>query len=433
MTPITRRSWLGLCGGALLAGKVLPQDLLAQKAPAKLSKADDEFLEDLSHRCFRFMWEQGNPDTGLVRDRALADNAEPDARPWASSAATGFALTGLCIAAERRWIARAQARDRVAATLRWFAQKAVEEHGWFYHFVDCNTGARRNTTEISDIDTALLLAGVVAAKEYFGGDAEIGKNAQLIWDRIDWHWMQNGNPDLLSMHWKPEDGFAKNYWDHHDECGVMYMLGIASATSPLPVDSWYAWRRPVVTYAGHTYIAGAGALFVHQYPHAWINFRGRKEKRDPHTDWFRNSVEATLAHKQFCIDLKPQFPGYSENNWGITSSDSAHGYKGWGGPPPSKNIDGTVVPCAAGGSLMFTPEICLAALKEMRAKFGDKIYKRYGFVDAFHPTNDWADKDVIGIDVGITLLSAENLRTGNVWKWFMKNRQIRSAMARIFD
>jgi hypothetical protein len=405
----------------------------AAAAARRLSKEEDAFLEDLSHRSFLFLWEQADPTTGLVRDRALADNAAPDKRAWASSAATGFGLTGICIAAERNWIPRQQARDRVLATLRYYAEKSFQEHGWFYHFVDCATGARRNTTEVSDIDTALLLAGIVTAREYFGGDPEIVKLSKLIWDRVDWRWMMNGNPSLLCMHWKPEDGFSKNFWDHHCELGIMYLLGIASDTFPLPVESWYAWKRPEITYAGHTYISGAPPLFVHQYSQAWIDFRNRREKREPHTNWFQNSVEATLAHRQFCLDLKKDFPGYSEDIWGITASDSAHGYRAWGGPPATRNIDGSVVPCAAGGSLMFAPEICVPALMKMRQEFGDRIYKRYGFVDAFHPTNGWTNPDVLGIDAGITLLSAENLRTGKVWTWFMRNRQIKRAMGEIFS
>jgi hypothetical protein len=413
---LTRRS---LLGGLLLA--------------RRLTTEEDQFLEDLSHRSFLFMWEQANADTGLVRDRALADSGTPDARPWASSAATGFGLTGLCIASERGWISRAQARERILAALRYYNEKAFHEHGWFYHFVDSATGARRGTSEVSTIDTALLLAGIVTAQEYFNKDAEIGRLAHTIWDRIDFRWMMNGHPALLSMHWKPEGGFSKNYWDHHDELGIMILLGIASNTSPMPVDSWHAWKRPTVTYAGHTYISGASPLFVHQYSQAWIDFRGKREKREPRTNWFDNSIEATLAHRQFCIDLRTQFPGYSENIWGITASDTARGYKAWGGPPAKGPIDGSVVPCAAGGSLMLAPEVCVPALMEMRRVFGERIYKRYGFVDAFHPTNGWTNKDVIGIDVGITLLSAENLRTGNVWKWFMRNRQIRRAMPQLFS
>ncbi len=398
----------------------------------RLTTEEDQFLEDVSHRSFLFFWEQADPGTGLVRDRALADSDQPDPRPIASSAATGFGLTGLCIASERGWISRAQARERTLATLRFYAEASVHEHGWFYHFVDCVTGTRSRKSEVSPIDTSLLLAGVVSAQEYFHEDEEIVRLAQSIWDRIDYQWMLNGDPALLCMCWMPEYGCSKDHWDHHCELGIMYLLGIASATSPLPLESWYAWSRPAVTYAGRTYISGAPPLFVHQYTQAWIDFRKHHEKRPPNTNWCDNSVEATLAHRQFCIDLNGQFPGYSEGVWGITASDSAKGYKAWGGPPATRTIDGTVVPCAAGGSLMLAPEICLPAMMQMQRQFGERIYKRYGFVDAFHPTNGWTDPDVIGIDVGITLLSAENLRSGRIWSWFMRNRQIRRAMLELF-
>jgi len=148
-------------------------------------------------------------------------------------------------------------------------------------------------------------------------------------------------------------------------------------------------------------------------------------------DWFENSVIATRAHKAFCLSLSKEFPGYSDNVWGITASDSRKGYVAWGGPPRNPAIDGSVVPAAAAGSLMFTPDITVAALREVQRRFGDRIYGRYGFADAFHPTSGWVNPDVIGIDLGITLLSAENLRSGRVWTWFMKNREITDALDRI--
>ena len=187
-----------------------------------------------------------------------------------------------------------------------------------------------------------------------------------------------------------------------------------------------------MTYGGYSYISGAAPVFVHQYSQAWFDFRGRSEKLAPHTDWFENSVKATRAHRQFCLDLRPRFPGYGENMWGITSSDSAQGYVAWGGPPADGPIDGTVVPCGPGGSLMFEPAMCAAALIEMKRRFGDRVYRRYGFVDAFHPTNGWTNPDVIGIDVGITLLSAENARSGNVWRWFMRNPHMARVQQMLF-
>ena len=186
-----------------------------------------------------------------------------------------------------------------------------------------------------------------------------------------------------------------------------------------------------MTYKGRMFISGTDPLFVHQFSHAWVDFRGRRETQPPHVNYFENSVIATRAHKAFCLSLATEFPGYTETIWGITASDSAKGYVAWGGPPRHPQIDGTVVPCAAAGSLMFAPEITVPALRAMKDQSGQKVYGRYGFADAFNPNHGWINPDVIGIDVGITLLSAENLLTGNVWRWFMRNPEITSAMNRI--
>jgi hypothetical protein len=161
-----------------------------------------------------------------------------------------------------------------------------------------------------------------------------------------------------------------------------------------------------------------------------VDFRGLREQESPHTDWWQNSVTATRVHKAFCLQLSREFPGYAENVWGITASDSRKGYVAWGGPPRHQAIDGSVVPSAAAGSLMLAPDITVPVVRELRRRFGQRIYGRYGFADAFHPTDGWVNPDVIGIDLGITLLSAENLRTGRVWRWFMQNTEIVSAMER---
>lgn len=408
-----------------------------QRAPATrqrtLSVEDDALLEDLSKRSFLFFWEQADPDTGIVRDRSRTDGSpvEGVARDIGSIAAVGFGLTGLCIAAERGWVAPAAAMARTRTTLRFFAERIGHERGWFFHFVNIRTGAREWSSELSSIDTALLLAGVLTVRQCFAGDAEVTRLADVIYRRVDFSWMLAGDPHLLSHGWKPESGFLQSRWDHYSELMILYVLAIGSPAHPIPAESWQAWRRPVVAFEGYSYIGGPPPLFVHQYAHAWVDFRGRRQREPPFTDWWQNSVIATRAHKAFSLSLSSEFPGYSENVWGLTASDSRRGYVAWGGPPRHPAIDGTVVPSAAAGSLMVAPDITLPVVREMHRQFGDRIYGRYGFADAFHPTEGWVNPDVIGIDLGITLISAENLRSGAVWRWFMQNAAIPAAMERV--
>ena len=401
----------------------------------KRSRDDELFLEDLQRRSFNYFWEQADPNTGLVPDRARTDGSSLDEnhRNVASIAATGFGLTALCIAAERGWIDRAQARERTRNTLRFFGTQAFQERGWFYHWLDAKTGERRWKSEVSSIDTALLLAGVLTARQYFRDDQEIVALATKIYQRVDFSWMLNGHPRLLSHGWRPETGFLKPRWDTYSEDTLLYLLAIGLPTHPISPASWYALWRDRYRYEGHAYFTTIGVpLFMHQYAHAWIDYRNRRETRGgDRIDYFENSIQATLAHRAFCINLSHEFPTFGPNVWGITASDSAKGYLAWGGPPRDPDIDGTLVPSAAGGSLMFTPEISVAALRAMRDKYGERIYGKYGFVDAFNPNTGWVDSDVIGINAGIILLSAENSRSGNVWSWFMRNREITRAMQRI--
>jgi hypothetical protein len=244
--------------------------------------------------------------------------------------------------------------------------------------------------------------------------------------------MLNGHPSLLSHGWKPESGFLLARWDTYSEDAILYLLAIASPTYPLKPGSWYAWRRERIDYDGYAYYGARGVpLFMHQYAHAWIDFRRRRERKGARINYFTNSIVATRAHRAFCLSLSKEFPGYGPNVWGITASDSPKGYVAWGGPPRHPAIDGTVVPCAAGGSLMFTPDISLPALRTMYERYGKRIYGRYGFSDAFNPNTGWVNPDVISINLGIILLSAENLRTGNIWGWFMRNPEITKAMSLI--
>lgn len=270
---------------------------------------------------------------------------------------------------------------------------------------------------------------MLTVRQYFRDDLEIRKLATQIYERVDFNWMLNRDPLLLSHGWKPETGFLKPRWDTYSEDTILYVLAIGSPTHSISPSSWYALWRDRYRYEGYRYFTTIGVpLFMHQYAHAWIDYRQRRETKGDRIDYFENSISATLAHRAFCMNLAHEFSGFGPDMWGISASDSAKGYLAWGGPPRDPEIDGTVVPSAAGGSLMFTPEISVAALRAMKQKYGQKVYGKYGFIDAFNPTNGWVDSDVIGINTGIILLSAENARTGNVWNWFMRNTEIPRAM-----
>lgn len=412
---------------ALAVAQVTPGPQQPAASPHVTSAADRAFVEDLEHRAFLYFWEQADHGTGLVLDRANMDGgrAKGPSRDIASIAATGFGLTAICIGAEHGWITRAEAADRVRATLDFFANRAIQEHGWFYHWMEVSNGERRWDSEVSSIDTAFLLGGVLTAAQYFASDPDIPRLAQQIYERVNFHWMLDGDPLLLSHGWQGKS-FLKSKWDTYSELTLLYLLAIGSPTYPIPPESWYAWQRPLYSYNSYEFISG-GPLFTHQYSHAWVDFRNRRDRG--FVDFFLNSVNATRANRTYCVNLKDSIPKtFGPDIWGITASDGPKGYRIYGEIKAFEPVDGTVAPCAAAGSLMFTPDISIPALRAIEREYKDRVYGRYGFIDAYNPTLQWFDSDVVGIDIGISLLSAENLLTGNVWHWFMANAPVEHAM-----
>lgn len=388
-----------------------------------VSLEDELFLDDLQRANFRFFWEQAHPQTGLIADRCLANGA-PDTRRVASIAATGFGLSALCIGSERRYVHPAAARLRALQTLRFLHTGMATEQGFYYHFIDVRNGARVWNSEVSSIDTAILLCGVLLCREYFP-HAEIRRSADAILARVDWRWLVDEG-GLLSHGWTPESGFLPYRWDRYSELMMLYLLALGSGTQPLPAESWHAWKRVPFEYDGLSFIASDAPLFAHQYSQAWFDFRG---KRDQYANYFENSMVATEVHRRFCIKLQPQFAHLGPQLWGITASDSRHGYVAWGGPPATGPIDGTVVPSAAAGSLPFLPAETLRVLRTIRERYAP-AWSRYGFVNAFQPQSEWYAPDVVGIDTGITLLMAENLRSGLVWDIFSRSPEVQRAFAR---
>jgi hypothetical protein len=421
------------CGGG---GQTTPTTPTPPALPVGVfnpTAADLSFLDALEQQGCLYFWEQASPVTGQILDHA-ANNLSGQMDPTtteASIAATGFGLTALCVADQRSYltgVTHAQIVARVQTTLSFHLNNMQNENGFFYHFNDVNTGEPLSGSEVSSIDTAWLMCGGLAARAYFN-DATITSLATQLYERVNWPWMLNGG-ETFAQAWYPATaatpGFSSSRYDTYCELMALYLLAIGSPTYPIAPSYWANFARPILTYEGYSYISSdSDPLFTHQWSHAWFDFRS---KTDAYANYFTNSIYATQAHETFCIMTYPDW--YTEDYWGVTSSDYVGGYTAWGGPPAQGPIDGTVVSCAAAGSLAFLPNECLEVLEALLSNWGTQAWGRYGFVDAFNSNSSpkWYDTDCLGIDLGISVLMAENLRSGLVWQTFMSNPEPVNAM-----
>lgn len=397
-------------------------------------------LDELQRLFFAYFLHEANPRTGLVADRTAPGSP-------ASIAATGMALTAYPVAVERGFMAREEALERTLAVLRflWRAPQGTEpdatgHRGFFYHFLDMESGRRVWNCELSTIDTALLMAGVLAAGLWFDRDtereAEIRDLADRLYRRVDWRWALNGGA-AVSLGWKPRRGFMPYRWTGYNEALLLYLLGLGSPTFPLPAESYAAWLS---TYRwkrlyGHELLY-AGPLFIHQYPHIWVDFRGIRDAamREHGSDYFENSRAAAYVQRAYAVRNPHGFRGYDAECWGITASDGPgamtrridgclrrfSGYRARG--VPFGPDDGTISPWAAITSLPFAPEIVLPVIRRFHELDLHKATP-YGFTASFNPTlaepgghpAGWVSPDHIGINQGPAVLMLENHRSGAVW------------------
>jgi len=379
-----------------------------------LEMNEEELLEHISRTTFGYFWEETNPQNGLIKDRSA------DYSP-SSIAAVGFGLSAITVAVEREWIDYEKGYQRVKTTLRSFADGDIEgKRGFYYHFVDMETGDRVWDSELSSIDTSLFLAGALTAGEYFSG--EIKNLAHKLYSYVDWEWMLN-QTDYLCMGWKPESGFLDHYWDHFDEGLLAYILAIGSPENNISAESWDKIKRPV----RNDYISlPQESLFVYQYPQAWLDFRNKEDK---HANYFNNTARAVEYNHYFTVMNKEQYETYDDFIWGLSASDGPDGYKAYGAS--RRNHDGTVAPYAAAASLPFKPELAYRTIEEFLRKYGEKIWGEYGFVSAFNEDQNWYSDEHIGIDQGIILMMIENYRNEFFWNLFMEIDYISRALEKI--
>lgn len=379
---------------------------------------------------FNFFWEQantapGSPGYGLIRDRY------PGSEGISSIASVGFGLTAYLIGVDQGYITRDQACERVEGTLDTLLA-LDREHGFYFHFLDMQTGNRAWNSEVSSIDTAILLMGVLTAGEYCGG--EIQAQAGEIYARVDWPWFVDPGRNMFYMAYRPTEGFD-GHWDFYAEQLMLYVLAAGSPTHPVDPAVYYAFTRHSARYGeGRPFIhSWFGSIFTYQFSHAWIDFRGRTDRQG--VNWFDNSVEATLAHYHFAVAMDEKYLTLGPLAWGLTACDSPHGYEGRYGAPPSGYdykqhlVDDTLAPAGAIGSILFLPEQVKQAMLYYDS-FQD-LKGPYGFQDAFNLTDNWFAGDVIGIDKGVSLLMLANYQNDLVYAVTMKNEHILNGLERL--
>lgn len=437
--------------------------------PATLS------LDDIEHRTFEFFWQTANPENGLIPDHWPPRSGVPY---FSSIAAVGFALTAYPIGVERGWITREQARRRVLVTLKFFAnapQGPSEDddtgyHGFFYHFLDMKTGLRWNRgTEVSTIDTTLLMAGVLFDQTYFDRDhpeeREIRQLAERLYRAIDWNWAQV-RPPRVSMGWTPGGKFIDADWEGYNEAMILYILALGSPTHPVEPDAWKAWTstydKTWGSFHGSKPHVGFAPLFGHQYSESWIDFRGIRDAymRKRGMDYFENSRRSVVGQRNYAIANPRHCKGYAADIWGLTASNGPgraewvrpdgtrirfHGYLARGADVGEVVDDCVIAPTAAVASIAFAPDLVLPAIQAMYRRYGKWLYSEYGFLDAFSPSfpvdvqphagrvvpdEGWFDHAYLGIDQGPILLMIENYRSGFVWKVMRRNPHIRRGLER---
>ncbi|HEX9162459.1 MAG TPA: glucoamylase family protein [Thermoanaerobaculia bacterium] len=427
---------------------------------------NNALLDDLEHRTFNFFWQTANPQNGLVPDRWPSPS-------FSSIAAVGFGLTAYGIGVERGYVARDAAAQRVLTTLQFFLSasqntevaNATSYKGFYYHFLDMQTGARFKDVELSTIDTTLLLAGALFCESYFDRDnpteRAIRDAAEELYRRADWTYFL-ARPPLISMGWTPEKGLHDFDWHGYNEAMILVVLALGSPTHAVDPAAWKAYTSTFEwhDFYGQQYVTFP-PLFGYQYSHIWIDFRGIQDDymRGKAIDYFENSKRAAYAQQAYAMANPGRWKGYGETIWGLTACDgpvdaeltingTTHKFKTYSarGPSPQYTIDdGTLAPTAAASSVAFAPDIAFPAIEEMRRRYGDRLYQQYGFLDSFNPTLDfethvqaghivpgigWFDVDYLGIDQGPIVAMVENYRSGLVWRVMRGNPHIIAGLKR---
>lgn len=442
-----------LFGGCSIAqNSYLPEKYVKYQSIPQVQK---DFLDSLQRETFQYFIHEMNPENGLVKDRSA------DWSP-ASMASTGFAVPVWAIGAEKGWITKEFAA-KVTLNLINFLLGSVQSaevdatgyKGFYYHFVDMKKGKREWKCELSTIDTGLLFAGLIFARNYYSGDNEthraIREGVTKILERAEWDFFTINNPKSdyhngLSMGWHPEKSeLIDHCWWGYNEAIVLFVIAAGSNSK----DYGKTYERWLRDYKWETPYPGLGhfifpPLFGHQYSHLFLDFRGifDSKTKEKGIDYWENTRRATYVQQIFGKENPRKWVGFDEFTWGLTACDgpgekyNKNGYKfidysarGFSMPGMDWNDDGTIAPTAAGGSIPFAPEITIPTLMNMKYKYGSSgLWGKYGFQDAFNPTAGWVAQDCIGIDQGPIILMIENYKNDFVWEYFMKDPVVQKGL-----
>ena len=413
--------------------------------------SDDALIERLQHAAFTYLTQYANPENGLVADTSR------DGSPC-SIAVVGFALSCYPVAVENDWLSRTDAARRTLGTLQFFSQSSQSDgpdatgyKGFYYHFLDMRTGRRVWQCELSLVDTALLMAGILTAACYFDGDGDekkIRTLADALYRRVDWRWAQNGT-QTVSQGWKPECGFLHYGWEGYNEATILYVLGLGSPTYPLTQDGYQSWG---LTYQWENLTGSnvlySGPLFTHLFSHAWIDFRGIRDAfmREKRSDYFENTKGAIAVHREYGERNPRDFKGYARNFWGITAGDGPSdyelrldgrdqrffGYMSRG--VPYGPDDGTIAPWAMLATLPFDADAALAGTRHLLDTY-PQVCIQDRFSSGFNPTltvdgAGWLSDGWYGLDQGLLVMMIENHRTGLIWEIFRKSPHVRAGLKR---
>jgi len=465
---IQRRKLLG-SGLAIAAGfAFLPHHSIGFELPDSPRLSPERLVDDIERRTFQFFWETTNPQNGLVWDRWPSQE-------YASVASVGFGLTAYPIGVERGFVSRRAAAERVLATARFFRNapqgpqvaEVTGHKGFFYHFLDMRTGYRIPNVELSTVDTALLMGGMLFCRTYFDRSNSVETEIRSLIDeieaRIDWAWAQPRAPAICHG-WHPIRGFIENDWLGYNEAMLVYIMALGSPKFAVRPEAWAKWcstyHESWGSWHGHEHLTFP-PLFGHQYSHVWVDFRGLRDRfmRAKDLDYFENSRRAAYAQRAYASANPNGWKGYGSNVWGLTGSDgpgevrvdqdgktlSFQAYTARGTGILYTFDDGTIAPTAAASSIAFAPEIALPALHQMIESYGSTIYGEYGFFDAFNLSFDynkalsfgrrvpgfgWVDVDYLGIDQGPILAMIANRRSELIWSTMRRHPTIRRGLER---